>query len=159
MSSLLLWFHLWIMPTVRFGVLKNAYLHFHRHTSAYLQSRAVITSQHASVDTGLRVFPVVWLWDSYRQVSQQGRGRMERNVSFFCCWFFFYHKMGLSWPGYPQDSSCLHRARLSSWRPRVCACVRTPPHRPGSPAGIYCWAQRPTAGRLVRSVLTTSAPQ
>lgn len=87
MSSLLLWFNLWIMPTGRFGVFRNAYLHFHRHTSAYLQSSAVITSQHTSVDTCLRVFPVVWLWDLYRQISQQGRGSMERKVSFFLLFF------------------------------------------------------------------------
>lgn len=49
----------------------------------------------------------------------------------------------------------------------VRACVRacSPPHlrraaaRPGQPAGIYWLAQRLTAGRLVRSVLTTSALQ
>lgn len=45
------------------------------------------------------------------------------------------------------------------------ACVCSPPHlrraaaRPGLPAGIYWLAHSPTAGRLVRSVLTTSAPQ
>lgn len=66
---------------------------------------------------------------------------------------------------YPHDPSCLHRNRLTSWRPRVCVCSRSPPHlrreaaRPGLPAGIYWLAQCPTAGRLVRSVLTTFAPQ
>ena len=46
---------------------------------------------------------------------------------------------------------------------RVCVC--SPPHlrgsaaRPGLPVGIYWLALCPTAGRLVRSVLTTSAPQ
>lgn len=50
-----------------------------------------------------------------------------------------------------------------SWRPRVCVC--SPPHlrraaaRPGLPAGIYWLALCPAAGRLVRSVLTTSATQ
>lgn len=45
------------------------------------------------------------------------------------------------------------------------ACVCSPHHlrgsaaRPGLPAGIYWLALCPTAGRLVRSVLTTSAPQ
>lgn len=63
----------------------------------------------------------------------------------------------------PNDPWCLHRTRLASWRPRVCVCP--PPHlrraaaRPGLPAGIYWLALCPAAGRLVRSVLTTSAPQ
>lgn len=45
------------------------------------------------------------------------------------------------------------------------ACVCSPPHlrreaaRPSLPAGIYWLALCPTTGRLVRSVLTTSAPQ
>lgn len=45
------------------------------------------------------------------------------------------------------------------------ACVCSPPHlrraaaRPGLPAGIYWLALCPAAGRLVRSVLTTSVPQ
>lgn len=45
------------------------------------------------------------------------------------------------------------------------ACARSPPHlrgaaaRPGPPAGIYWLALCPPASRLVRSVLTTSAPQ
>lgn len=65
-------------------------------------------------------------------------------------------------PRPPMMPSCLHRTRLASWR-RVYVC--SPPHlrraaaRPGLPAGIYWLAQCPTAGRLVRSVLTTSAPQ
>lgn len=62
---------------------------------------------------------VVWLWDVYKHIFQQGRDRMGSNV------FPFLNKMGLSWPGYPQDSSCLYRARLSSWQPRVCACAHS----------------------------------
>lgn len=65
------------------------------------------------------VISVVWLWDLYRHISQQGRDRMGSNV------FPFLNKMGLSWPGYRQDSSCLHRTRLSSWRPRVCVCAHS----------------------------------
>lgn len=57
----------------------------------------------------------------------------------------------------------LFGSKLASWRPacaplhlqRGCAAKA----RPGLPAGIYGLALCPTAGSLVRSVLTTSAPQ